>query len=82
MMWLLGGRHQHRVGDLGGGNSGRSDAGGGDALVGDCFVAGVHRDGGEWKREGRCYSDESPFLKKGERKKRLVGPKPQYVLFF
>ncbi|KAB2631848.1 hypothetical protein D8674_038637 [Pyrus ussuriensis x Pyrus communis] len=50
MMWLFGGRRQHQVGDLGGGSSRRSDAGGGFALVGDCLVAGVHRDGGEERR--------------------------------
>ncbi|KAB2635812.1 hypothetical protein D8674_026346 [Pyrus ussuriensis x Pyrus communis] len=71
MMWFSGGEHQHRVGDLGGGSSGCSDAGGGDALVGDCLVVVVHRDG-----------DRETFLKKGEGNKRLVGPKAQYVLFF
>ncbi|RXH82916.1 hypothetical protein DVH24_003414 [Malus domestica] len=80
MMWLLGGGHQHRVGDLGGGSRGRSDVGVGDALVGDCLVASVYKDGdGEGREKADVVVLKRHFLNKGERKKRLVGPKPQYV---
>ncbi|KAB2605918.1 hypothetical protein D8674_005635 [Pyrus ussuriensis x Pyrus communis] len=56
MMLLLGEGHQHRVGDLGGGSRGRSDAGGGDALVGDCLLGSVHRDGdGQGREKGSSH---------------------------
>ncbi|KAB2631720.1 hypothetical protein D8674_009239 [Pyrus ussuriensis x Pyrus communis] len=64
MMWLLGGGHQHQVSHLAGGSTGCSDAGGGDTLVGDCYLQVL-------------FLMKKHFLRKGERKKRLVGPKPQ-----
>ncbi|TQE08239.1 hypothetical protein C1H46_006206 [Malus baccata] len=83
VMWLLGGGHQHQVGDLGGGRIGRSDAGGDDALVKDCLVADLHKDDeGEGREKAGVGLMKKPFPKNGERKKRLIRPKSQYVLFF